>query len=56
MLGALILPADLIDKLQSLAGLNPESPTVKVLVNEEDPVKAGLVDDRINVAALGRRT
>ncbi len=48
VLGALILPADLIDRLQTLGGLNPESPTVKVLVNEEDPVKAGLVDDRIN--------
>ena len=48
VLGALILPADLVDKLQSLAGLTPESPTVEVLVNEEDPVKAGLVDDRIN--------
>jgi ABC-type multidrug transport system permease subunit len=48
VLGALILPADLVDKLQTLAGLSPESPTVKVLVNEEDPVKAGLVDDRIN--------
>ena len=48
VLGALILPADLIDRLQTLAGLNPESPTVKVLVNEEDPVKAGLVNDRIN--------
>jgi ABC-2 type transport system permease protein len=48
VLGALILPADLVDKLQTLAGLTPESPTVKVLVNEEDPVKAGLVDDRIN--------
>jgi len=48
VLGALILPADLVDKLQTLAGLSPESPTVKVLVNEEDPVKAGLVDDRIS--------
>ena len=48
VLGALILPADLVDKLQSLAGLTPESPTVQVHVNEEDPVKAGLVDDRIN--------
>src|SRR6185295_2008041 len=34
VLGALILPADLVDKLQTLAGLNPESPTVKVLVND----------------------
>jgi ABC-2 type transport system permease protein len=47
VLGALILPADLIDKLQTLAGLTPEEPTVRVLVNQEDPVKAGLVDDRI---------
>ena len=53
VLGALILPADLIDRPQSLAGLNPESPTVKVLVNEEDPVKAGLVDDRINSLLSG---
>lgn len=48
VLGALILPADLIDKLQSLGSLNPEEPTVEVLVNEEDPVKGELVDDRIN--------
>jgi ABC-2 type transport system permease protein len=47
VLGALILPPDLIQDLQSLTGLEPEQPTVKVLVNEEDPVKAGLVDDRI---------
>lgn len=48
VLGALILPADLVDKLRSLGGLTPESPTVQVLVNEEDPVKGDLVDDRIN--------
>lgn len=48
VLGALILPADLIDKLQSLSGLTPEQPTVSVLVNEEDPVKGDLVDERIN--------
>lgn len=48
VLGALILPPDLISKLQSLGGLNPEQPTVKVLVNEEDPVKGQLVDDRIS--------
>ncbi len=47
VLGALILPADLIDKLQSLGGLTPEEPVVRVLVNEEDPVKGSLVDDRI---------
>jgi hypothetical protein len=47
VLGALILPPDLLRKLESLAGLAPEQPTVEVLVNEEDPVKAQLVDDRI---------
>jgi ABC-2 type transport system permease protein len=48
VLGALILPEDLITKLQSLGGLTPEQPTVTVLVNEEDPVKGQLVDDRIS--------
>jgi ABC-type multidrug transport system permease subunit len=47
VLGALILPPDLVDKLQSLTTLNPEQPKVEVLVNEEDPVKGQLVDDRI---------
>lgn len=47
VLGALILPPDLLEKLESLAGLSPEQPTVDVLVNEDDPVKAQLVDDRI---------
>lgn len=47
VLGALILPPDLIDKLRSLTSLNPEQPEVEVLVNEDDPVKASLVDDRI---------
>jgi ABC-2 family transporter protein len=47
VLGALILPPDLLDKLQSLQTLNPEQPTVEVLVNEEDPVKGQIVDDRI---------
>jgi hypothetical protein len=48
VLGALILPPDLVEKLQSLGGLTPERPTVEVLVNEEDPVKGQLVDDRID--------
>jgi ABC-2 type transport system permease protein len=48
VLGALILPADLVDKLQGLAGLNPEQPVVEVVVNQEDPVKERLVDDRIS--------
>jgi ABC-type multidrug transport system permease subunit len=48
VLAALILPRDLIERLQSLTSLNPSQPVVKVLVNEEDPVKAGLVNDRIS--------
>lgn len=48
VLGALILPPDLLDRLQSLTSLNPEQPMVDVLVNEDDPVKAQLVDDRIS--------
>ena len=47
VLGALIVPPDLLDKLGSLTSLNPEKPKVEVLVNEDDPVKAQLVDDRI---------
>ena len=47
VIAALILPPDLLDKLQSLASLNPQQPTVEVLVNQDDPVKASLVDDRI---------
>jgi hypothetical protein len=47
VLGALIIPADLVDKLQSLRTLDPEQPTVEVLVNEEDPVKGQIVDDRL---------
>jgi ABC-2 family transporter protein len=48
VIAALILPPDLLDKLNSLASLNPQQPTVEVLVNEDDPVKAQLVDDRIS--------
>ncbi|HZA89100.1 MAG TPA: ABC transporter permease [Solirubrobacterales bacterium] len=48
VLAALIIPPDLIDKLRSLTTLNPEQPSVQVLVNEEDPLKAQLVDDRID--------
>jgi ABC-2 type transport system permease protein len=47
VIAALILPPDLLDKLRSLTSLTPEQPTVEVLVNEDDPVKAQLVDDRI---------
>jgi ABC-2 family transporter protein len=48
VLAALVLPADLVDRLNSLATLNPQTPEVEVIVNEEDPVKAQLVDDRID--------
>ena len=48
VLGAIILPPDLLDKLRSLSGLDPQTPTIEVLVNEEDPIKGGLVDDRIS--------
>src|SRR5690349_17897204 len=48
VLAALILPKNLVQDLESLAGLNPVQPKVKVLVNEEDPVKARLVSDRIS--------
>ncbi|MBK5220471.1 MAG: ABC transporter permease [Thermoleophilia bacterium] len=48
VLAALILPANLVDKINSLSTLSPGTPKVEVLVNEEDPVKAGLVNDRID--------
>jgi ABC-2 type transport system permease protein len=46
-LAALILPADLVSKINSLSTLTPGTPEVEVLVNEENAVKAELVDDRI---------
>ncbi len=48
VLGALILPRNLVDNLNSLKGLTASQPYVRVLVNEEDPVKAQLVNDRIS--------
>jgi len=48
VLAALILPADLVDKINSLATLTPGIPKVEVLVNEDDPVKAQLVNERIS--------
>ena len=42
-------PARRPDREAAVAGgLTPEQPTVEVLVNEEDPVKGQLVDDRID--------
>jgi len=48
VLGALVIPEDLLDQLRSLGGLTPRQPVVEVLVNEEDPLKGQLVDDRID--------
>ena len=48
VLAALILPADLVNQINSLSTLTPGTPRVEVLVNEEDPVKAQLVDERIS--------
>lgn len=48
VLAALILPADLVDRINSLSTPFPRTPKVEVIVNEEDPVKARLVNDRIN--------
>jgi ABC-type multidrug transport system permease subunit len=47
VLAALILPEDLINKINSLSTLSPGTPKVEVLVNEADPLKAGAVDDKI---------
>ena len=49
VLAALIIPEDFLDKLQSqLSGSGLEPASVEVFVNEDDPVKARLVDDRIS--------
>lgn len=53
VLAALILPADLVDRINSLGTLDPQQPQVEVIVNEEDPLKAQVVDDRID-ALLAR--
>lgn len=48
VLAALILPEDFLSKLQAqLGGTGLEPAAVEVYVNEDDPVKARLVDDRI---------
>ena len=47
VLAALVLPANLVNKINSLSTLTPGVPEVEVLVNEENAVKAELVDDRI---------
>jgi ABC-2 type transport system permease protein len=47
-LAALILPSDLVNQINSLSTPTPGRPKVEVLVNEENPLKAQAVDDRIN--------
>jgi hypothetical protein len=47
-LAALILPPDLVDEINSLSTLAPGTPKVEVLVNEENPLKAQAVDDKID--------
>jgi ABC-type multidrug transport system permease subunit len=47
VLAALVLPSDLVNKINSLSTLTPGVPEIEVLVNEENAVKAELVDDRI---------
>ena len=49
VLAALILPEDFLDNLQAqLSTAGTEPATVDVIVNEDDPLKAQLVDDRIS--------
>jgi ABC-2 type transport system permease protein len=49
VLGGLILPPDFLSKLQAeLTTSGSEPATVDVIVNQDDPLKAQLVDDRIS--------
>jgi ABC-2 type transport system permease protein len=47
-LAALVLPSDLVTEINSLSTPTPGVPTVEVLVNEENPLKAEAVNDRIS--------
>jgi ABC-2 type transport system permease protein len=47
-LAALVLPPNLINEINSLSTLSPGTPKVEVLVNEENPLKAQTVDDKIS--------
>ncbi len=52
VLAALVIPADVTQKLQALQSLQAvEPPTVKVYFNAEDPVKARYVEDTIKSQA-----
>ncbi len=48
VLAALILPANLVRRINSLSTPFPKTPEIEVAVSEEDPVKARLVNDRID--------
>jgi hypothetical protein len=49
VLGGLILPDDFLERLEGqLSATSPEPATVDVIVNQDDPLKARLVDDRIS--------
>jgi ABC-type multidrug transport system permease subunit len=49
VLGGLILPPDFLSKLQGELSTNSsQRATVEVLVNQDDPLKAQIVDDRIS--------
>ena len=49
VLGGLILPPDFLSKLQAELGTNSSEPaTVDVIVNDDDPLKAQVVNDRIS--------
>jgi ABC-2 type transport system permease protein len=48
VLAALILPANLVSRINSLSTPFPNTPEIEVVVSEEDPVKARLVNDRID--------
>jgi ABC-2 type transport system permease protein len=47
-LAALILPGNLVSRINSLSTPFPKTPEIEVVVSEEDPVKARLVNDRID--------
>jgi ABC-type transport system involved in cytochrome c biogenesis permease component len=48
VLAAVVLPANLVEEINSLSTLAPQTPTVEVLVNQENPLKEQAVDDKIN--------
>src|SRR3954454_3911638 len=47
VLAALILPEDLVNKINSLSTLPPGTPKVEVLINESNPLRSSGVHDKI---------